>query len=208
MRSTSLLTALTLTLTAVACTEPGPTESGLLPSGVPASMSNAPAASGSFVARFSAGYVLIATFDLADGLVAIHGARNAFLFCGESPTIFHPAEFQQVLSPRDEELINELFRADAFVSVYPWEGQDIEVDLCGFLLGTPKIARGTAHLLNTDNNRFGAVSQRGNAFGYTAQGVLDLTSGGQAHYNAIFRAVATPGGGFRVTEDINLVALQ
>jgi hypothetical protein len=44
--------------------------------------------------------------------------------------------------------------------------------------------------------------------GYTAEGILDLTGGGKAHYNAISRAFATPGGGFKVTEEINLVLLQ
>jgi len=210
MRSPAALITLALaSLSLVACTDAGPTDARPAASGnSTVSLSSAPEASGPIVVRFTAGYVLIATFDLADGLVAIHGPRNAFLFCGESPTIFHPAQFQDVLSPADEDLVTELFRTEAFVTVYLWEGQDIEADVCGFLLDTPKIARGTAHLLRTDNNLFGALSPRANAFGYTAQGVLDLTGGGRAHYNAISRAVATPGGGFTVTEEINLVPLR
>jgi hypothetical protein len=208
MRSLWPLTALALaSLSAVACTD-GPTASGPVPSGLTVSKLSAPDASGPLVVRFTSAYVLIATFDLADGLLAIHGPRNAFLFCGESPTMFHPAQFQDVMSPADQDLVNELFRTEAFVTIYPWEGQDIEADLCGFLLGTPKIATGTAHLLRTDNNLFGAVSGRANAFGYRAEGILDLTGGGKAHYNAISRAVATPGGGFKVTEEINLVPLR
>jgi hypothetical protein len=87
-------------------------------------------------------------------------------------------------------------------------GEDIEADPCGFLLNTPKIAWGTASLLRTDHNLFGTAMERANAFGYKADGILALTSGGHARCNAISRGVAMPGGGFTIKEDINLVPLD
>jgi hypothetical protein len=208
MRSLWPLTALALaSVSAVACTD-GPTASGPAAPGTALSLAGAPAASGPLVIRFEGGYAIMVSFDLADGMLAVYIARDGFVGCGESFTVFRPAQYQDVSNPLIQDLVNELFRADAFVTVYPWEGQDIETDPCGFLLDTPKIATGTARLLRTDNNLFGAVSGRANAFGYTAEGILDLTGGGKAHYNAISRAVATPEGGFKVTEEINLVLLQ
>ena len=209
MRWISPLTALALaSLSAVACSEAGLTGSTPAAPGTALSLADAPAASGPLVIRFEGGYAIMVSFDLADGLLAVYIARDGFVGCGESFTVFRPAQYEDVSNPLIQDLVNELFRADAFVTVYPWDGQDIEADPCGFLLDTPKIARGMARLLRTDNNLFGAAAERANAFGFTAAGVLDLTGGGQAHYNAISRAVATSGGGFTIKEDINLVPLR
>jgi hypothetical protein len=158
--------------------------------------------------RFEAGYPITVTFDLADGLLAVFIARDGFAGCGEPFTIFRPAEYQQVSNPVLQDLFNELFRAETFVTIYPWHGEDIEVDPCGFLLNTPKVARGTANIVRTDNNVFGVEAKRANAFGYRAEGTLTLTGGGNANFRAFFQVTVTSSGVVSVNQDITLVPLQ
>jgi hypothetical protein len=205
---TSLTFALLVSLGTLACTDAEMTAAPLAGDGSAPSAASAPAASGPLVVRFESGYALIASFDLADGLLAVHIARDGFAGCAEPFTVFRPGLFQDVSSPTFQDLVNELFRAEVFVTVYPWEGQDIEADPCGFLLNTPKLARGSAHLVRTDNNLFGAAAPRANAFGYTADGRVELTAGGLAHYSTVSRGVAVPAGGFLLKEDIRLVPLK
>lgn len=205
MRSVASFTIVTASLACLACSETTAPRSEV--DGTILSLASAPASSGPLVIRFESGYPIIASFDLADGLVAVHIARDGFAGCGEPFTIFRPGLFQDVSSPTFQDLVTELFKADVFVTVYPWEGQDIEVDPCGFLLNTPRIARGSAHLLRTDNNLFGTAVPRANAFGYTVEGLLDLTAGGRAHYSTVSRGVAVPAGGFVITENITLAPL-
>lgn len=206
MRSVPLLAVLALASTA--CSEAGPTGSSPVSPGSAVSLASAPAASGPLVVRFEGGYPITVTFDLADGLLAVFIARDGFAGCGEPFTIFRLAQYQQVSNPVVQDLMNELFRTEAFVTVYPWEGEDIEVDPCGFLLNTPKVGRGTAHVVRTDNNVVGAEAQRANAFGYTAEGTLTLTGGGEAHFRVFFRSVVTSSGVVRANQDINLALLQ
>jgi hypothetical protein len=209
MRTVASFTIATLvSLGGLACTDSGTTAPRSTTDGSALSPASAPAASGPLVIRFESGYPIIASFDLADGLLAVHIARDGFAGCGEPFTVFRPGLFQDVSSPTFQDLVTELFRAEVFVTVYPWEGQDIEADPCGFLLNTPRIARGTAHLLRTDNNLFGAAAPRANAFGYAVEGLLELTAGGQAHYSTVSRGVAVPAGGVLITEDITLVPLR
>ena len=205
MRSVPLLAA--LVLASAACSETGPTGSSRVRPGSPAALASAPAASGPLIVRFEAGYPITVTFDLADGLLAVFIARDGFAGCGEPFTIFRPAQYQQVSNPVVQGLINELFRAETFVTVYPWHGEDIEVDPCAFLLNTPKVARGTAKVVRTDNNAAGVEAQLANAFGYTAEGTLTLTGGGEARFRALFRSVVTSSGVVRVNQDIELVPL-
>jgi hypothetical protein len=208
MRSSTSLMALALaSLSAVACTEPTPT-------GSRPSLSSAPEASGPIVGRSSSGF-FFAAFDAQHGLFAIHIGRDGFGFCGEPFTLFHPGQFQDVLTPPDELLIQELFRAEgAFVSIYAWDGQDIlQTDeiLCDFLLNGPRLARGTAHLVNTDNDLLAGLRNepiRADAFGFTAEGTVELTGGGRAHYSALSRFVFFPPDQIKVTERISLVPLQ
>ena len=213
MRSSASLLALALaSVSAVACSEPGPTGSSPVSpgSGTVLAVSNAPDASGPIVIRSVSGFFPFLVFDAKHALVAIHIARDGFGFCGEPFTLFHPAQFQDVLTPANADLIQELFRNDGvFVTIYAWAGQDILVDddvLCDFLAGTP-IARGTAHLLNTDNDLLG-VPGRADAFGFTAQGTVDLTAGGTAHYNAFARWVYFPPDDVKVRAGITLVPLK
>ena len=205
MRSVPFLAVLALASTA--CSEAGPTGSSPASPGSAASLASAPAASGPLVVRFENGYPIMATFDLADGLIAVFIARDGFAGCGEPFTIFRLAQYQQVFSPVVEDLINELFRTEAFVTVYPWGGEDIEVDPCGFLLNTPKVARGTAQVVRTDNNAVGAEAQRANAVGYRVEGTLTLTGGGKARFLGFWRAAVTPSGVVEVNQDINLVPI-
>jgi hypothetical protein len=141
---------------------------------------------------------LFLLFDFEHRLAAAHNARDGFRgLCGDVTTVFTPGEFQDILSPADEILVQELFKAEgAFVNVYPWDGvfpPTVEA-LCDFLHGT-RLAQGTARLVNTDNDFFAFLRDapiRADAFGFTAQGTVNLASGGQAQYNAALRFVFFP----------------
>lgn len=219
MRSPTSLPALVLaSLSAFACTESSPTGSSPVSPGPPLSLSSASPASGPIVIRSISGYFPFAILDASHGLFAIHLARNGFGFCGEPFTIFHPGQFQDVFIPANADLVHELFRAEGvFTSVYAWAGQDIgftldggfedEVKLCDFLLTATPLARGTARVVRTDNNLVGAPD-RMDTFGFTAEGTLELTSGGLAHYTGGSRVVFLPPDQVKVSAGINFVPRQ
>jgi len=221
MRSSESLLALALaSVSAVACSEPGPTGSGPVSLGPdsPVAVSQAPDASGPIVIRSVSGYFPFIILDARHSLFAIHVARNGFGFCGEPFTIFHPGQFQDVFIPANADLIHELFRVDGvFTTVYAWAGQDIGVTLdggfededklCDFLLTTTPLAQGTARVVRTDNNLLGAPD-RMDTFGFAAEGTLGLISGGLAHYNGVSRVVFLPPDQVKVSAGINLSPRQ
>jgi hypothetical protein len=162
------------------------------------------------VVRGSSGFFFF-IFDAQHGMFALHIARDGFAFCGEPFTVFRPGQFQQVLSPADQLLVQQLFQAEgAFVTIYAWQGQDIfETDeiLCDFLLNGPRLAEGTARLVSTDNNLFGSPTSRVNAFGFVAEGVVELTGGGAARYSGYSRLAGRTSEDLKATAGINLVPL-
>lgn len=66
-------------------------------------------------------------------------------------------------------------------------------DLCA---ATP-IAHGTGNLTSTDNDLFLSLT-RANAFGFRAQGTVELVSGGRAQVTAELQLLILPDGTFRV----------
>jgi len=145
-------------------------------------------------------------------MFAIHIPADGFGGCGEPFTVIRPGDFQHVLTPADVLLIQELIRTKViFVTVFAWEGQDVFENLCDFLMNGPRLARGTAHLVNTDNDLQAGLRDapiRADAFGFTAEGTVELTGGGRAHYSSLSRFVFFPPDQLKVTEAINLVPLR
>jgi hypothetical protein len=185
----SLIAASLLT----ACADPGrPTESSSPPLSPP-SLSNGASASGAMVVRGEA-FFLYVIFDARTGMAVVLNGRDGIAGCGEPFTLSQPGRFQDVISPQDELLINELFKASgAFVHLYAWNGVFPPNDdaFCAFVTG-PRIARGRAHLVYTDNDLLAFLRDpiRANSFGLAANGVVSLTSGGTARFNAVSRIVA------------------
>jgi hypothetical protein len=135
-------------------------------------------------------------FDAKEGLAAVLNGRDGIGGCGEPSTLSRPGRFQHVISPQDELLINELFKADeAFVHLYAWDGIFPPDDdaFCALVTG-PRLARGTAYLVNTDNDLTAFLRDpvRANAFGLAANGVVTFTGGGTAGFHAVSRIVGVP----------------
>ena len=184
-----------LALILAACADPSKPTNGSDPQLPPSSLSNAPAQSGARVFRgetFFFYVVFDATTDLA---VALNG-RDGIPNCGEAFTVSQPAQFQDVVNPHDEILIQSLLRTDgAFVHLYAWDGvfpPDDEA-FCAFVTG-PRIARGRARLVNTDNDLLAFLRDpiRANSFGLTATGRVTMTSGGTRRLTVVSRIVAVP----------------
>ena len=178
-----------------ACTEPSRPNDGTTAPHAPFSPSAAGAASGAMVVRGEA-FFLFVIFDAKNGLAAVLNGRDGIASCGEPFTVSRPGRFQDVISPQDESLIKELFKADgAFVHLYAWDGIFPPDDdaFCALVTG-PRLARGRAHLVYTDNDLLAFLRDpvRANSFGLAGNGVVTLTAGGTARFNAVSRIVAVP----------------
>jgi hypothetical protein len=184
--------------------KPADVSGGPLP---PSSLSKAGSASGAMVVRGTA-FFLYVIFDAQAGMAVVLNGRDGIAGCGEAFTLSRPGEFQDVISPQDELLIQELFKADgAFVHLYSWNGVFPPDDdaFCALVTG-PRIARGRARLVYTDNDLLAFLRDpvRANSFGLSGNGVVGLTGGGTARFNTLSRIVGIPpqtaGQEFRVNE--------
>jgi hypothetical protein len=194
------------------CSDPGrPTDS--TPTQAPA-LGLAAGSGGALVARGTS-FFLYAVFDAKNRLAAVLNGRDGIPGCGEEFTLSRPGQYQDVVSPQDELLINEIFKADqAFVHLYAWDGSPIPDDdaFCAFVTG-PRIARGTAHLVYTDSDleAFLRDPTRADAFGLTGSGTVTMTAaagGGTRRIDVNDRITAVPGHGFSETARIGLTPIR
>lgn len=147
-----------------------------------------------FLLRFKShfGYYAI---DFENQLLAFHSTDNADQFCGQAVTAYDLADRQGVFNPADETLIMDLLLAsEHFVKVYDWAGLMPDPIDCTYL-DLNLLAEGTARFQLTDNDFLAFLRTeplRANAAGFTSEGTLNLTGGGQTHYNAAQRVVFFP----------------
>jgi len=165
--------------------------------------SNGPETPG-IIVRTETGFFLVA-FDFENQLISIHTTTDDILGCRDLTNVFPDADFQRIFSPADEILVQDLLLSKKhFVAVF-----DLSAPLgtCEEILAA-KLAEGTAQFVLTDNDFFAFLRDfgiRANAFGFTAQGTLELMNGGgKAHYNTVQRFVFFPPDEVKVTEKINL----
>lgn len=190
------------------CSEPNKPTEGAGTRSPKSNFSNAPSQSGLRVVRGTSFFFFV-VFDADHGMAAAINGRDGIANCGEPFTVSQPGRFQDVLNPSDEILVQELFKADAaFVHVYAWDGVPPPDDdaFCALLTG-PRIARGRARLVSTDNDFFAFLRSmpiRADAFGFTAQGTVNLTAGGTARFNAVDRVVFFPPDQVKETARIGL----
>lgn len=164
---------------------------------------NGPAAPGPIIVRFQDQFVTFYS-DFDRGLTAIHGVDIVAL-CAGDPFFFELVDIQDVTNPTEAAAVNELFQGDDLTTSV-WAFTLVGFSCAPFVATIP-LATGTADLTSTDNDFFAFLRDepaRANAFGFTAQGRLNLTSGGTAHFNGEFRAVFKPGESFRAVSKINL----
>lgn len=134
------------------------------------------------------GFLLI---DQQANLFSVQSPTNRQFLCVDPPTYLTFADVQQHINTPDDLLgsaIHELrILKGAYVAVY--QGPFPFVD-CADLFAR-KLAEGIGSFRNTDNDLITFLRQHSNfnAFGFVAQGKLQLVGGGRAMYNGVSKCV-------------------
>lgn len=199
-----LCTVLLVAVFAMGCTDQNtPTALNDDTSAVLFKISNAPANSGPIVARDQGDFFAVFYVDTKAGISAIHGA-DIVNFCNDPMgTTFDLFDRQRVFTPTEAAAVNELLQgSDVTTSVWPFTNFDCD----DFLTITP-LATGTVDMINTDNDFFAFLRSspaRANAFGFNANGRLNLSGGGTSQFSGHSRGVFKPGESIKFVDKINL----
>ncbi|MEO7138448.1 MAG: hypothetical protein ABI037_12085 [Gemmatimonadales bacterium] len=137
--------------------------------------------------------------DFRSNLTASVGIVERFsAFCEGGPVTIPAEELQFLFSPTGRIAVLVKGR-EMPVVIYA----GVTTDFCTDLATAPIIASGTAHFVF---NHHDLTSEASN--GYRAQGTVELTAGGQAHFSGVVKFVTTPDGSTRVlVSQVNLSAL-
>jgi hypothetical protein len=152
------------------------------------------------VSRFTEPFA-VAFFDPADGLVALGGPPPE-LGCFDLGFEDNLADFQIVELPSGPV---KLLIHDVDMPIFLYAASSID-EICDavFAGAIPQpLATGTVRVVVNDND-LDASGTRTNSFGTTATGTLRRADGTACHFSAMFRALITRDGEFRLlNEDIN-----
>ena len=171
-------------LFALACTEPGPTDSTGSPPRPddPAfSFVNGPAEL-PIIARFEDNFGFFFV-NFEDHIVSLHSPNNGrridFTDC-QSVSVMNPQDLQLVFAPSGAIHLLALAHNN-FVSVHDWSGEP-EIN-CEFVNDpTRLLATGQVQMIAYDNDVTGFDGQGTNSFGNSSSGRVDLVGGGSATY--------------------------
>ena len=149
------------------------------------------------VSRFSEPFA-VAYVDPADELVALGGPPPE-LGCFGLGFEENLADFQIVELPTGP--VKALIR-DVDMPIFLYEASSIDEICDAVVAGTipEPIASGTVRVVLNDNDAF-VSGTRTNAFGHTATGTLERADGTSCHFSAMFRALITKEGEFRVVKE-------
>jgi len=183
----SLGSVLVALLVGAACTErPGPTA---VRGGPSFDFVNNPDNGNPRILRFgsTAGWVIV---DVESNLFSLQAGTNRQFGC-HAADVFDVMSVQRLLSNPDDPIARAMevrLGQDVYIAVFqgPFPFTD-----CADLMSR-KIAEGTGHFVNTDNDLapFLRDHNNSNAFGFTAQGTLYLVDGsGRVHYNGQSKCV-------------------
>jgi hypothetical protein len=144
--------------------------------------------------------------DLKAQLTASVGIVERFsAFCEPGPITIPSEDLQFLFSPTGRLALLVQGR-EMPVLIYHGAipgGPDDIADFCAQLATAPIIARGTAHIVFNHHDLLSDASN-----GYRAQGTVELTAGGQAHFSGVVKFVATKNAGTRMlVSQVNLSPL-
>lgn len=205
MKRMTILSAVLLVMVfAVGCNDQNtPTALNDDTSAVLFKISNAPANSGPIVMRDQTNNFAVFYADTKAGVGTIHGFDVVDFCTPPIGTTFDLLDRQRVFTPTEAAAVNELLQgSDVTTSVWPFTNPT-----CNAFLTTTPLATGTVDIINTDNDFFAFLRfspARANAFGWNANGQLDLSGGGTGQFSGHFRAVFKPGESFKVVRKIIL----
>ena len=152
------------------------------------------------VSRFTESFA-VAYEDSADGLVALGGPPPE-LGCFGLGFEDNLADFQIVELPSGPV---KILIHDVDMPIFLYAASSID-EICDSVFGgviPEPIATGTVRVVLNDNDVDVSLT-RTNAFGHTATGTLQRADGTTCHFSAMFRALITKEGEFRLlNEDIN-----
>jgi hypothetical protein len=145
--------------------------------------------------------------DLRAQLTASVGIVERFsAFCEPAPITIPVEDLQFIFSPTGR-LALLLQGLEMPVLIYEGAipgGPDDILDFCAQLATAPIIARGTAHIVFNHRDLRSDASN-----GYRAQGIVELVTGGQAHFSGVVKFVATPNAATRMlVSQVNLSPLS
>lgn len=147
--------------------------------------------------------------DPRTDLFSVQASTNRQFGCNESPDLISIMEAQEIWHNTDDPAAGQLNQLvlgkGIYIAVFEgWEGWLASGEDCGDLFAR-KLADGPGNFTYTDNDFFAYLRehQNANAFGFTAQGNLNLLAGGTVHYNGISKCVGTVNR-FQCVDQINL----
>jgi hypothetical protein len=154
------------------------------------SFTNGPATPGPLILRLRETDWFIFLFpDFRANLTASVGIVEPFsAICEPGPVTIPAQDLQFLFSPTGRLAVLVQGR-EMPVVVYG----GATTDFCADLSTVPVIATGTAHLVFNHHDLNSEAS-----FGYRAQGKVELTAGGQAHFSGAVKFVTTPRGETRM----------
>jgi hypothetical protein len=155
---------------------------------------NGPASPGPVVFRLREPDWFVFLFpDLDANLTASVGFVDRFsVYCDPAPISIPPEDLQFLFSPTGRLAVLVKGR-EMPVIIYSGAISGSLEDYCAQLATAPIIARGTAHFVFNNKD---LLTQASN--GYRAEGTVELTAGGQAHFSGVVKFVTTPDGVTRI----------
>ena len=185
------------TLVLLACSDAGAPE----PISPSHDFTNGPATPGPLIVRLSEPDWFVFLFpDLGSQLTASVGIVERFsAFCDPAPITIPTEDLQFLFSPTGRVAL--LLQAKELpVIIYAGAISGSIEDYCAQLATAPIVARGTAHIVFNHQDLSSEASN-----GYRAQGLVQLTSGGQARFSGVVKFVTTPDGNTRLlVSQVNL----
>jgi hypothetical protein len=137
-------------------------------------------------------YLLI---DPSTDRFSVQASTNRQFGCNESPDLISLMEAQEIWhnveDPAAGQLNQLVLGRGIYIAVFEgWESWLASGEDCADLFAR-KLADGIGNLTYTDNDFFSFLreTQNANAFGFSAQGKLNLVAGGSAHYNGMSKCV-------------------
>lgn len=179
------------------CSDAGAPE----PSSPSHDFTSGPAAPGPLILRLSEPDWFVFLFpDIESQLTASVGIVERFsAFCDPAPITIPTEDLQFLFSPTGRVAL--LLQAKELpVIIYAGAISGSIEDYCAQLATAPIVARGTAHIVFNHQDLSTEASN-----GYRAQGLVQLTAGGQARFTGVVKFVTTPDGNTRIlVSQVNL----
>ena len=157
------------------------------------------------IARYGDVFGLL-IIDDAHGLFALQAATDRQFGCNETPELYTLMDVQDILESPDDpaagQIVDLVQARGVYVAVYrDWSGWEAAQFDCADLF-TRKLAEGTGKVVYSDNDLLVYLrpNTNANAYGFEAQGDVEMVGGGTAKYRGVLRCVWDGEDGARINK--------